>query len=740
VPSRHAYDYLPCLEHPAAASYLAGMRVLVPVGGRTMVGIVTHTAVLPEPEAERQIVTAGKKRILDVLDRTPSVDEAVFALCRWTSSYYLSNPGETFAAALPPLMRQGRPATEILEDLDEEVMLATPDLAARIEGIRGDRRRLLASRLLASSHGIGIDETLRQGFSRQQIRWLVGQGLASTLRQAPCRGNVQPLPTAAEQRRPLTMEQSRLLDTLSVEPTFRCSLLHGITGSGKTEVYLRWIERLPDLGQVLVLVPEISLTPQLEQRFRERFGEAVSTYHSNQSARQRLRVWQSARSGQTRIVIGTRSAVFLGFMALRGIIVDEEHDGSFKQQESPRYHARDVAVYRAFLANIPVILGSATPSLESLLNCRRERYAYLRLTQRASQVRPPLIHIIDVRSQPLDGGLSSPLRQALARHIAQRRQALLFINKRGYAPVLFCPACQWLAVCRHCDARLTFHQSLGVLRCHHCDTRYEVPHICPQCRTSTLKPLGVGTESIEEVLHRHFPEVPVIRFDRDAVTSQRQLETLLARIRQTRPCLIVGTQLLAKGHDFPDLTLVGIVDPDAGLFSSDFRAAEKTAQLLLQVAGRAGRAEHAGEVLIQTRFPDHPLVQALIHQDYGQIADHELSLRKQAGLPPWGAMAVLRGEASSAERCEKGLTELVVSLRSLATDLPHGALAVHGPYPATVARRKGRFHAVAWIVGLQRKTMNRVLRHWLDTVLTRANPTPSGLRWHLDVDPVDTVC
>jgi primosomal protein N' (replication factor Y) len=739
VPSFHTYDYLPCPTHPEAGSYVKGMRVLVPAGSRKLVGIVVATAETVSDADNKAAEHFQKRPVEALLDLTATLDPSVFALCSWVQGYYLSYPGETFAAAIPPALREGSSQASILDELNEDILRAAPHLAKHVDNIKGSRRRNLAQLLLAATNGVATKTLAGLGFSKQQMHWLVEQGLACNTREyANAHGGQtkdQAAPLVTPQHPKLTDEQASALAHLPKEKSYRCCLLQGVTGSGKTEVYMRWIVQLPANTQALVLVPEIALTPQLEERFRQRFGNSVALYHSNQNAQSRLRVWQQARLGNIKVVIGTRSAVFLSFNKLGGIIVDEEHDGSFKQQEHPRYHARDVAVYRAFLQDIPIILGSATPSLETLLNCQRGRYLHLLMQNRATNATAPGISITDIRALVLDGGLSLPLRQRIQTHVDNGHQVLLFINKRGYAPVLFCPACSWIAACQHCDARLTYHQSFNALRCHHCDTRYAVPAICPACLTSTLKPLGIGTESIEEALKKYFPAIPVMRFDRDSVSTNRRLDALLGKIRQTTPCIIVGTQLLAKGHDFPDLTLVGVIDPDAGLFSSDFRAAEKTSQLMLQVAGRAGRAEFPGEVIIQTRFPDHPLIQALTRRSYETIAAHELAMREQSHLPPYGSMVLIRGEANTQQRCEEGLRTLTESLAATCTD----ALTVHGPYPSAVARKKGRFHGYVWIISANRIKMNRLLNHWIHSANAVKIVSVPGFRWLLDVDPQETI-
>lgn len=731
IPSYNLYDYLPCPDAPDPASYPAGTRVLVSIGRRECVGLITGT--VTEEAGE---VPINYKPILSILDDKPILDANTLKLCRWVIDYYSSFPGDTYQAALPPAYREAVSGETLQERLQEDILVPQETSTLAASSLRSEGQRLLLTHIQANPQGRSLADLRAAGFSRAQISALETRNLILRIRKAiptPASETCQPAPPPE-----LSSEQTTVLQSLPPAASFHCSVIQGVTGSGKTEVYLRWIQRLPESCQVLVLVPEIALTPQLARRFQERFGHDVALYHSNQTPAARLSVWSHAREGRARIIIGTRSAIFLGFKTLGAIIVDEEHDSSFKQQDNPRYHARDAAVYRAWSENIPIILGSATPSLETLLNCRKGRYALLHMRARATQVKPPRIHILDTRQSNMDTGLSPPLLARLHHHMDQGNQALLFLNKRGYAPVVYCPSCAWMATCRQCDTRLTYYQSTNTLRCHHCDSRYETPSVCPACKTSTLKPLGIGTESIEHTLAREFPDVRIIRFDRDAASTHTKLESLLNDIRSTQPCIIIGTQLLAKGHDFPHLTLVGIVDPDPGLFSSDFRACEKTSQLLLQVAGRAGRARQVGEVFLQTRFPEHPLIQSLALQDYDRIADAELRMRERAGLPPYTALALIRGEARHLPPCEEGLKSLMVSLSQFAD----GHVSLHGPFPTAVARKKNRFHATVWVASANRKQLTSILHAWCLEESARQRGRaggPGGFRWLLDIDPLETI-
>jgi primosomal protein N' (replication factor Y) len=529
----------------------------------------------------------------------------------------------------------------------------------------------------------------------------------------------------------LTDDQARAVDALAGSIGFGVHLLHGVTGSGKTEVYLRAIAAALAAGkQVLVLVPEIGLTPQLLQRVRERFGAAaVAGSHSALSETERGQVWLRAQAGELSIVVGTRSAVLLPLPRLGLVIVDEEHDVSFKQQDGLRYSARDLAVLRGQRAGAAVILGSATPSLESLAHAHSGRYAWLKLPKRVRQVAPPRLQLLDVRGITLQNGLSPALASAVARHLQDGGQVLLFINRRGYAPALLCHDCGWTAQCKHCDSRMTLHRGRGRLICHHCGAKQAAPRVCPQCQSKQLVPLGQGTERVEEALRERFPEARVERFDSDRLRSLKALDTLLRDTREGRVNILVGTQMLAKGHDFAGLSLVGIVDADQALFSVDFRSLERMGQLLTQVAGRAGRAEKRGEVLVQTHQPEHPALLRLVEQGYDGLAELLIAERRIAGLPPFAHLALLRAEAKTEEAA-------IAFLEAALACLPvvEGLQAL-GPVPAPMERRAGRYRAQLLLQAQERTSLHRALKPW--PMLLDALPGARAVRWSLDVDPVD---
>jgi primosomal protein N' (replication factor Y) len=557
-------------------------------------------------------------------------------------------------------------------------------------------------------------------------------------------------PKARQSRRPaktlpphlppeLTAEQQSALAAIADGGDgFKAYLLHGVTGSGKTEVYLRLIERALAAGrQVLLLVPEINLTPQLEARVGARFPDTgLTSLHSELSEAARVRNWRAALDGSARIVLGTRLAVFTPLPDLGLIVVDEEHDASFKQQDGMRYSARDVAVFRARERNIPIVLGSATPSLESWANATDSRtparYTLLTLYQRAVEnARLPAVQRIDTRLEKLQDGLSGELLRGIEKRLARGEQSLVFLNRRGYAPVLTCTSCGWISHCSRCAANLVLHLADGRLRCHHCGFESRVPKACPSCGNQDIQPFGRGTQRLEEALGERFPQARILRVDRDSAKSRKQWEALVEKIHAGEADILVGTQMLAKGHDFPKLTLVGALGADSALFAADWRAPERLFAQLMQVAGRAGRAELPGEVLIQTQFPDHPLYAALVRHDYPSFANEQLNEREQAGFPPYTYQAMLRAEAPLMADSLAFLT----SARAWPLQSAHGDVMLYDPVPMKLARRANFERAQLLIESPSRRALQAFLAKWggaLDAI-----KTPSRLRWHLEVDPLE---
>ena len=725
-PLRRLFDYLP----PAGVSeqlLQPGVRLRVPFGRREVIAVLIE-------RASHSSLPADKLRpALALLDRQPLLPASLFRLCQWTAQYYQHSLGDTFSWALPVLLRQGEAAEARVERFwvkQPQASLDDPRL------LRAPRQREALRTLAQHPHGIAHSLLGQLQLNRDSLQLLLEKGLVclEERRQAPRERHgswlAQPaLPLNDEQRLAVSAVQSAF-------NRFQPFLLAGITGSGKTEVYLQLIQQCLEAGkQALVLIPEINLGPQTLERFSRRFNARLALLHSNVNDRERLDAWLAARDGQADIIIGTRSALFTPLKRPGLIIIDEEHDASYKQQEGLRYNARDLAVMRAQLESVPIVLGSATPALESLHNAHTGRYALLRLTQRAGAAQPPRFLRLDIKSLPLDSGISGPLQQAIRQTLERGQQVLVFLNRRGFAPTLLCHDCGWISQCPRCDARMTLHQRSGELRCHHCGHAERSPRNCPKCQQVDLRPLGAGTERAEERLTTLFPEVPVLRIDRDSTARKGSMEQLLHSIGKGQPCILVGTQMLAKGHHFPRVTLVAILDADGGLFSTDFRAPERMAQLIVQVAGRAGRAETPGTVLIQTHLAEHPLLVQLTEQGYFAFAEQALSERRAAGLPPFSHLALLRAEAHQPGQAEAFLDDVCSLAEQWLDQLQLSGIELLGPVPAPMERRAGRFRAQLLLQGSARASLHRLLGNLLAQV--ESLPAARSVRWSVDVDPLD---
>jgi len=684
--------------------------------------------VLVETRARSELPDARLKAALSVIDDEPVFDEPLLELLRWSADYYRHAPGEVIAAALPAALRAGAAMLETTERWTLTAAARTGQLPP-LPG-RANRLRELAEFLGGRGSADAAELVAFSPRWRDHARELEKRGWISRLRvaeQAPARGEVQ-----TSKGLDPTPEQSLAIDAIAAaRGAFAPFLLHGVTGSGKTEVYLRAIEAVVARGeQALVLVPEIALTPQLVARFAQRFDAPLAVLHSSLSDQERLRAWRAARSGTAPVVIGTRSAIFAPLARPGLIVVDEEHDPSYKQQEGFRYSARDLALVRAQRLGIPVVLGSATPSLESLARVRAGKATLLSLPNRTAGASQPALHLIDLRKHGETQGIATPTLFAIKRHLEAGGQVLLYLNRRGYAPSLFCPACGWVAPCPRCDARLTVHQRDQRLHCHHCGTEQRMPEICPSCGEA-VKPVGQGTERIEETLARLFPDVPLARIDRDAVRRRGALEAALERVTSGEVKLLVGTQMLTKGHHFPDVSLVVVLNADQGLFGTDFRASERLAQTIVQVAGRAGRAERPGEVLVQTEYPEHPLLAQLVAGGYDAFATAALAERQQARWPPFARVAVLRAEAAQRE----APTAFLDRARELAESMPTAGVEVLGPAAAPMERRAGHYRAQLLLHAPTHSPLQRLFGRWLPAV--EELPEARKVRWSLDVDPLE---
>ncbi len=727
TPLRRLFDYLPPSALPAedAAQLQPGTRVLAPFGQQKLVGVVValrHSSDVP---------LAKLKPISKILDDAALISSEILRLCHWCAEYYQHPLGEVLHAALPVQLRKPEPlASQTVRSWRHTAKgLGLPQDALK----RSPKQQALHQQLLKQS--ALTDEQLKTlGLNLSVARVMAAKGLLQSIESATPEPECPPPHTPAElPDYQLNHEQLAALKQLRYD-RFACYLLEGTTGSGKTEIYLRAIDQVLQAGrQALVLVPEIGLAPQTLARFQRRFAVEVVALHSNVAEQQRSRNWQRARSGQARIVIGTRLSVFTPLPRLGIIIIDEEHDLSFKQQEGLRYSARDLAVMRAFQAQIPLLLGSATPSLESLHNALSGRYQHLQLRQRAGGARAPQMQVVDMRRQPAQQALTDEVVQQLKNTQARGEQALVFINRRGFAPALLCTSCGWTAGCTACDARLTLHSQPRHLRCHHCDSQKPVPPACPNCQAAPLCPVGQGTERSEELLQRLLPQAEILRVDQDSMQSKFAMGKLSEKLNRGDPCILVGTQMLAKGHHFPNLTLVVLLDVDQGLFSGDFRGIERMGQLIVQVSGRAGREGKTGLVLLQTHQPDHPLLHMLLDQGYHPFARRLLAEREAAGMPPVTFMAVMRAESKRPENAIAFLKLALAEARKLQPPSPRHRYL--GPVPALMERRQDRFRYQLQFNFNQRAELQQVLKPLLE--LLEKHALGRRTRWSIDVDPQD---
>jgi primosomal protein N' (replication factor Y) len=705
APLRHPFDYLaPDGLSPAAVPL--GVRVRVPIGRREAIGMVVDRA------DQSEVSAAALKPVRQVLDAAPLVDGALMQLLRWTADYYHHPLGEVIAAALPRALRDGAPSAARVE-----CWRATPAgiEAATTDALRrAPRQQAVLERLARSAQALPAADLRELPGWRDAARMLIGRGWierleldAATIPAAGSAAAPAAGPAADAARKPPALSSAQATAVAQVDASagaYAAWLLQGATGSGKTEVYLQCAARtLARGGSVLVLVPEIGLTPQLVQRFRARLDVDIAVLHSGLSDAGRLAAWRMAHAGQARAVLGTRSAVFAPMPRLGLIVVDEEHDSSYKQHDGGcRYSARDLALVRAQQSGVPVVLGSATPALETLHNLALGRYRGLTLPRRDDQALSPRLALIDLSAHAAHRGLSTPVIDAMRRHLAASGQVLVFINRRGYAPTLLCTACGWIAPCHACDARLTVHRASGQLRCHHCGASQALVERCLRCGYQ-VKPVGQGTERVEETLGELFPGEALIRLDRDSASRPDQLDAILEQVLSGAARILVGTQMVTKGHHFPGVSLVVVLNADQGLFSTDFRAAERLAQTMVQVAGRAGRERDRGEVLIQTQYPEHPLLRSLLSGGYEGFA------------------------------AEAGALAFLAAARKLAPAA--NSVRLLGPVAAAMARRADRYHAQLLIESADRGPLHRFIGDWLPQVESLARA--QRVRYALDVDPID---
>ena len=701
---------------------IVGGRVLVPFGSQKRVGIVVD---LP---ASSDVAKEKLKPIIDVLDTESLFNSTTWDWLAWSANYYRAALGDVLFQALPVKLRNGESAVK-----NDRTFWRITDLGKQAlesgELKRAKKQIEALNLLLTQDLEKGNNEISSAIWSALKGKDYVEEIIVPT-EQKSWQQTLGDNPLVnLDNRLTLNKQQALAFSQLLFQEGFNVWLLEGVTGSGKTEIYLQYIEEVLKKGkQVLVLVPEIGLTPQTVRRFQARFNMEIEVLHSNLNDTQRLNVWERAKTGQSAIVIGTRSALFTQFSDLGLIILDEEHDGSFKQQDGWRYHARDLGIVLAQKLNIPILLGSATPSLESVNNVQNGKYHHLVLSKRAGNATALRQFVIDLKHQRIQNGLSEPLLQRMQEHLEKGNQVLLFLNRRGFAPVLLCHECGWIDECHHCEKPYTYHQHQRVLRCHHCGAQKTVPMQCGHCGSTHLVTTGLGTEQLEETLKARFPQYNIARIDRDSTARKGKLEGYLEDIQQGKSQILIGTQMLAKGHHFPNVTLVALVNVDNALFSLDFRAEERLAQLYVQVAGRSGRAEKQGEVVLQTHYPDHPLLTTLLEKGYQAFAEETLKLRHNMGLPPFSFQALFKAQCRHSEEAENALSQLA----SFFYEQKIEGLQVLGPIPAPFSKKAGQYR---WQLLLQHAS-----RKQLQSALSRYSPElikSSQVRLILDVDPLD---
>ena len=725
VPLYQRFEYLPAKDTNkdlASEHYEIGTRVKVQFGARKLIGLIVAHA------TETSLPSHKLKHITEVLDEEPVLDAALLKLLFWAAEYYQQPIGEVLFSALPTVLRKGKlisPATETLYQLATDNNLES-------ELARAPKQRLITELLNTNPKGLSSNEIAQRipGWRSAMNALLKKNYVEKIYQEADTETSHKDF---SIEELTLNTEQNVAYEKIKTKLNeFSCSLIDGVTGSGKTEVYLSLAsDILAAKKQILILVPEIGLTPQLLQRIESRLGEKVYLMHSGLNDNERAQTWLATKTNKANIVVGTRSAVFLPFSKLGLIIIDEEHDISFKQHEGFLYNARDIAVYRAKQLEIPIVLGTATPSFETQHNVSLDRYQKLILSKRAKDSSIPDVKLIDMRSVASSDGLSNELIQAMQSELDNNNQILLFLNRRGYAPAILCKECSWLAECSRCDARMTFYKKRNILKCHHCLKEERVPEHCPTCNSEELLWLGEGTQRIEDRLKEVFPNTAITRIDRDSTRKKDALEEKLNEIHQGKYQIIIGTQMLSKGHDFPNVTLVGILNVDHGLFSTDFRATERLAQLLVQVSGRAGRSSKKGKVLLQTHLPEHPLLNCLLSQGYAAFSKEALKIRKDCAFPPYTFMLIIRARANNMSMTQNFLQEV----KSCITKGGTKDLTIYGPIPALMERKAGMYQSQLIIFTQHRKTIQQNLGNWMHAITTR--PLAKRVRWDIEVDPLE---
>ena len=727
VPLRQTFDFLvPDAVAGSNAKPLAGARVKVPFANRQLIGVIQEVKSTSD-YAENKL-----KKAIEILDHDGLFEQPLWDTLHWLTRYYLAPIGEVMDSAIPVALRQGVASEPVSK---KSWMLTDHGRSSPIEELnRAPLQLAIIKRFMRNSILTAGDFKETASGWRQAIKALIEKGWVVETISKPRLAQREPVVPPSLS---LTSQQQAAVASLSSSieaDSFSSTLLHGVTGSGKTEVYFAAMDKvLAANKQVLLLVPEIGLTPQLIERVEKRFSQSVVLMHSALNDTERHVAWWHTRTGNARIVIGTRSAVFSSFENLGLIVIDEEHDASFKQQDGVRYQARDVAIYRAKQHKVPIVLGSATPSLETYLNAQSGRFTLLTLSERATKVNLPKVELIDLTMQPTNDGLSPGMLEAIKTTLAKDKQVMLFLNRRGYAPVLYCKDCKQAAQCHRCDSFLTLHRRANRMRCHHCGFEGQIQSNCGSCKSSEMIEVGEGTQRVEEAITLRFPQAKVLRIDRDSTRRKGELANVLEQARSGEADILIGTQLITKGHDFPNVGMVGILEADQGLYSTDFRASESLFQQILQVSGRAGRRDEIGHVFIQTHFPDNPFFEKVMTHDFTGFADDLLQQRQSANFPPFGFFALLRCESVHQAKSLQFLRKAKQDMNQ------QDGVWIMDAIPAPMERRAGKYRTQLLLCANQRSALNQTLSEWLYFIATNieAKKLASSVRWSLDIDPQD---
>ncbi len=727
VPIRKTFEYK--LPKDTATPPKEGVRVEVKFAGRIKIGIVVNVS-------QQATFDENKiKPIERVIDEQPLIDQRLIALTGWMQKYYHAPLGEVWQTVLPNALLKGEECNIARESKWQLTELGREAIENQLIAKNAVKQQQ-AMKVLELNHsvgGIANNGLASFGINRSTLQSLAGKKWVSQDFQSV----KAPLNITTEIPADITLnqqQQSAIDKVCQSLNTFKSWLLFGVTASGKTEVYLRIIQTVIEQGQqALILVPEIGLTPQTVKRFQQRFNTPIEMLHSGMSEQQRLQVWLKAKAGLSRIIIGTRSALFVPLKNPGIIIIDEEHDSSFKQQQGLRYSARDIAIVRGSQEKFPVLLGSASPSVDTLMNVKKGKISQLKLDHKAMTSQSIKFKVIDLKNQPMKHGLSFALIESISHHLKQHGQVLLFLNRRGYSPVLLCHHCGWSSQCKRCDTHFTYHghsQGSANLQCHHCGSSRRAPSQCPDCLTEEMIPVGLGTERLEESIQLLFPKARVRRIDRDTTRKKQAMKDFIGEIKAGQVDILIGTQMLAKGHHFPDVTLVGMVDMDGALYSSDFRAPEYAAQLITQVSGRTGRANKAGEVVIQTHLSEHPMLQQVIQSGYATFADSALTEREDANLPPACFNALFQAEASQLGAVKQFLQDV----KQVLAGYPEYAVVLLGPAPAVYTKKAGKYRYQLYLESNTRIHLHQLL----DASLPKIEKLKSAnrVKWRMEVDPI----